>query len=173
MKKMIMLLIGITILGLAFFGVKETLAQEPTPPGSPANPTGQGPRGQGMRRLEQGKGFLKPYMATALISEFGLTKEELDALHEDGDETLWDYAQSIGLTWEAFHEKLEDARQSALEEAVLDGVISQEQADWMIDRMQHMRGRMDSPEQRPCEEGINKSRQSGRGRREGRGGGRW
>ncbi len=168
-----MLLIGITILGLAFFSVKETLAEEQTPPGSPANPTGRGPRGQGMRRFEEGDGLLKPYMISALSSEFGLTEEAFDALHESGDETLWDYAQSIGLTWEEFHNKLDKARQTALEEAVLDGVLSQEQADWMTERMQHMRGGMNSPQQGSCEDGSNKNRPSGRGRGADRGESRW
>jgi hypothetical protein len=173
MKKITLFVIGITILGLALFSVQETLAEEPTPPEPPANTTRRGFRGQGRSRFEEGDGFLEPYMISTLTSEFGLTEEEFKALHEGGDETLWDYAQSIGLTWEEFHDKLDNARKAALEEAVLDGVFSQEQAEWMIDRMHNMRGRNDRPEQGPCKENTFKDEQFGRGMWEGRGKGHW
>jgi len=82
----------------------------------------------------QQMGAIHDYMEAAIAAEFGLTEEELEARHAAG-ETMMDLASEQGLTIEDFTARMTAARASALEQAVADGVITQEQADWM---QQHM-----------------------------------
>jgi hypothetical protein len=73
-------------------------------------------------------------MFPALAEAFGLTTDELAAAHAAG-KTLWDIAQEQGKTFEQFQALMLEARTSAFEAMVSDGVLSQEQADWMLERM--------------------------------------
>ena len=82
----------------------------------------------------QQMGAIHGYMEAAIAAEFDLTEEELQERHAAG-ETLMDLAGELGMTVEEFTAKMTAARSSALEQAVADGVITQEQADWM---QQHM-----------------------------------
>lgn len=96
----------------------------------------QGMRGGGYGNAGgrgDGQGLLVSYMQSALAEAFGLTVDELQARNE-ADETLWDLAAEQGLTAEEFQAKMEGARASAIEQALADGVITQEQADWMQER---------------------------------------
>lgn len=51
-------------------------------------------------------------------------------------ETMGQIAEEAGLSAEDFSSLMFEARQAALEQAVADGVISEEQADWMIQRFE-------------------------------------
>ncbi len=98
----------------------------------------QGGRGGMMGAGQAGAyGPLHEYMEQAVAEEFGITVEEVEDLHDQG-KTMWDYAQEQGLTTEQFQEKMVAARTSALEQAVAAGVITQAQADWMLERMGQM-----------------------------------
>ncbi|MGW8251590.1 MAG: hypothetical protein ACWGO1_13170, partial [Anaerolineales bacterium] len=79
-----------------------------------------------------GYGPMHDSMISALAGAFNLTPEELEARHDAG-ETMWDIAQDLGLTQEQFQETMIQARTEALDQAVADGAISQEQADWMLE----------------------------------------
>lgn len=83
------------------------------------------------------EGPMHEYMISALAERFNLTPESLEARHEAG-ETMWDIAQDQGLTEEQFQDAMLQARSEAMNQAVADGVISQEQADWMLSRMNRM-----------------------------------
>ncbi len=172
MKKISLLMIGITVLGLALFSVSNALAQEPTPSPFSPNAVGRGPCGQVDGQRGGGEGFLKEYMPSALASEFGLTLEELDALHEEGI-TLWEYAQGEGISSEEFQDKMITSRQAALQEAVADGVLSQEQADWMLDRMNNFGAGNRQSKPGACLDGEFEGRGSGQGMQRGRGGRNW
>ncbi len=87
-------------------------------------PVGPGPKGFGAK----GAGPLQPYMEEAVASAFGLTTDELQAMKAEG-QTLWDYAAEQGLTVADFQSKMESARNAAIDAALADGAISQEQAD--------------------------------------------
>jgi hypothetical protein len=100
--------------------------------GARGNGFGQGMIGRGA--FGEGQGLLHDYMAPALADAFGLTVEELEALHDSG-ETLWGYTQEQGISQEEFFSLKQAAHTEALNQAVADGVISQEQADWMQDHM--------------------------------------
>jgi hypothetical protein len=93
---------------------------------------GHGPGGRGF--YAEGEGPLHDYMPPAMADAFGLTVEDLEALHESG-ETLWDYAQEQGISEDEFLALKEVARTEAINEAVADGVIAQEQADQMLEHM--------------------------------------
>jgi hypothetical protein len=77
-------------------------------------------------------------MHTAIAEALGLTVEELDAAHEDG-KTAWDIAEEQGISEEDFFSLMSAARSAALEQAVADGSITQEQADWMQSRWGEMK----------------------------------
>jgi hypothetical protein len=93
-------------------------------------------RGDGMRGgLAEGTGPLHTYIQNALAEAFGLTVDELQARHEGG-QTLADLAVEQGLTVEQFRDIMTQARAVALNQAVADGVLTQEQADWMLERIE-------------------------------------
>jgi hypothetical protein len=106
---------------------------------------GQGMMGGRWNRSAQGSattgeyGPIHEYMIAALAQAFNLTPEELEARHSAG-ETMWDIAAAQGITQEQFVETMLQARTTALSQAVDEGVMTQEQADWMLSRMNGMGG---------------------------------
>ena len=85
------------------------------------------------------KGAIHEYKLNAFSAVLGLTPEELNSRIENG-ETMWEVAQSLGLTEEQFREKRVEATQSAINQALADGKITQAQADWMLNRMNQAGG---------------------------------
>jgi hypothetical protein len=73
-------------------------------------------------------------MMDAFADALGLSVDTLEARLEAG-ETMADIAQSEGMSQEEFLTLMQDVRSAAIEQAVEDGLISQEQADWMLDHM--------------------------------------
>ena len=140
MKKTLVILavLGVAVLALGTAGY--VYAQSQTPPATPQGyAPGTGMPFQGMRparggfqgqMMDEDGNPLHDYMVTALADTFGLTPEELEAMHDSGT-TLWDYAAEQGYTIEEFQALMQEVRNTALEQAVTDGVITQEQADWM------------------------------------------
>lgn len=129
------------LLTLGFAGY--AYAQEPTPPAQSANPnwdsSQHGPGMMGGRGLRgaagnSGYGLLHEVMSTAMAEAFGMTNEEIQAIHDSG-KTLNEVAIEKGLTVEELQAKMLDARTAALNAAVTAGTITQEQADWMSQRM--------------------------------------
>ena len=139
MKKVLIFgaLAGILLLTLGAAGL--AYAQS----GTQQAPSGAGPvyghaygyGGHGMGIAQDGEtGPLHEYMTSALAEALGITPEELISRREAG-ETLWQISDSLGISSEDFSTLVADARAKALEQAVQDGVITQEQADWMSQRM--------------------------------------
>jgi uncharacterized protein YidB (DUF937 family) len=123
------ILAALAVAGFAF-------AQKPTPT-APFGPGMMGGRGSGMMgglRTEDGFGPMHETMQDALAAALGLTPEELEERYAAGD-TAWTIAQEKGLTQEEFIQLMSEARGKALEQLVADGVLTQEQADWMQARM--------------------------------------
>ncbi len=85
----------------------------------------QGPR--------DGDGRLHEYFLNALAEELGMSGEELEA-RLAGGETLLAIAREQGLDAEALRDLSLQARDKALEAAVADGVITEDQADWLRER---------------------------------------
>ncbi|MEW6568204.1 MAG: hypothetical protein AB1449_08590 [Chloroflexota bacterium] len=80
-------------------------------------------------------GKLHDYFLDALAEGLGLTREDLDARLADG-ESLVSIAEDQGLTADGIRDLWQEVKQKALDAAVADGVLTQEQADWLL---QHMR----------------------------------
>lgn len=98
---------------------------------------GMGGRFRGQTGADE-YGPMHEYMIKAMAKALGMTAEELEAAHDSG-KTMSDIAQEQGLTFEDFQAVMLEARTEAFNQMVLDGVISQEQADWMLN---HMNGGM-------------------------------
>jgi hypothetical protein len=69
-----------------------------------------------------------------LAQALGISVEELDAARAEG-KTLRDLIADSELDAETLREKLQEAHEAAIAQAVEDGVITQEQADDMADGM--------------------------------------
>ncbi|MFM8320370.1 MAG: hypothetical protein ACKOC5_05590 [Chloroflexota bacterium] len=97
-----------------------------------------GMRGGGMMGgygLNGEPGPMHEYMLAAMAEGLDMTPETLQA-ELDAGKTMWQVAEAKGLTQEAFTTLMLDARTAALAQAVEAGVITQAQADWMLQRMQ-------------------------------------
>lgn len=136
MKKNL-LVVGILVAILAALAVAGfAFAQQPTPP-TPFGPGMMGGKGGGMMggwQSEDGYGPMHEVMQDAIAEALGITHEELEERLAAGD-TAWTIAQEKGLTQEEFVQLMTDARSAALNQLVDDGVLTQEQADWMLSRM--------------------------------------
>ena len=75
-------------------------------------------------------GPLHDEMVNAYAEVFGVTPAQLNSDLKAG-KTIWQLGEEKGLTMQEFRTKLEEARLKALAKAVADGVITQQQADWM------------------------------------------
>lgn len=116
---------GVLALAMLTTGVAAAQGEQPT-----------GPKGPGTMG-----GVLHPYMVEAFADALGLEADELQARLEDG-ETLRAIAEAQGFEAEEFAALWQQARSAALEAAVADGVITQEQADRMLTRMERIRDRV-------------------------------
>jgi hypothetical protein len=128
MTKRSVLLAGLVAVVAALGGVGVAYAQTGTP---------AAPLAQGMAWQAGGIGLLHDYMVQAFADALGLRPDELEARLADG-ETMSAIALAEGLSLEEFQSLWAETREQALAAAVEDGVLTREQADWML---QHARGR--------------------------------
>lgn len=94
--------------------------------------------GKGFGRRGMGTpqdGLLADYIEPAIAEAFGLSVDELQARQEAG-ETLWDIGVEQGLTLEQFQTIMQEAHTNAINNALNDGVITQDQADLMLERLE-------------------------------------
>ncbi len=158
-KKILMVAIAmIAVLGLIGFAVFEVVqAQAPEPNGTPQpgyGPFGRGERGFGMRGMRggmgggmgagmgmNGEGWMHEEMIAAFAEKFDMTPADLEARLEKGDK-LWQVAEEKGMTTEEFFTLHQQVRSDLIDQAVKDGKITQEQADWMKTRMGNRADRM-------------------------------
>lgn len=87
----------------------------------------------------RGQGPVHTYFVNALAEALGLTPETVQDRIQAG-ETPWQIAASTGLNDEQVGAVLADAHSAALDQAVADGVITQDQADWMKQNMLYRLG---------------------------------
>ena len=139
MKKIVVVLV---VFAVALGAAGLVYAQAPTPQAPVyGSGYGYGMMGAGMRggRIGQsefagtGDGVLHDAMIAAFANELGLSVEDLEA-RLDAGETVADVAFAQGLTFEEFRALMIDARAQAVAQAVADGTLTQEQADWMSQR---------------------------------------
>jgi hypothetical protein len=129
-------IVGLVALSLGAAGLVYAQSQTPTP-GTPGN--GPGVMGWQAANGSPGSGVLHTYMVAALAQQLGLTTDELQS-RLAGGETAWQIAQSQGLSAEQVSSLIQSAHDTALQQAVAGGSLTQEQADWMDDHMQGMWG---------------------------------
>jgi hypothetical protein len=98
-----------------------------------------GMMGRGGFGVAQGKGLMHDYMVSAFAEAVDLTVEEVETRLQDG-ERMAEIALAQGITEDTLPDLLTQVRTSALNAAVADGVITQAQADFMLERMQNYQG---------------------------------
>ena len=124
----------LVVVSIAAVGIGVAVAQAPQPP-TPGGGQGFG-RGFGpMGFAGEGgaEGPMHEYMINALADALGMTPADFESRHDAG-ETAYQMASNLGVSAESIPALLSDARGKALEAAAADGVIPQEQAEWMKPR---------------------------------------
>lgn len=102
---------------------------------------GYGPRGMmGGRGLDaaRGEGPVHEYMLSAFAEVVDLTAQEVETRREAG-ETFKEIAIAQGIAEADLPDLLVQVRTAALNAAVADGLITQAQADFMLERMENRR----------------------------------
>ena len=135
MKKFVMAIVMVTVLGIAFLGTTGYVYAQTTTPQAPGFGPGMGGRGQrggGMMANGQ-EGFLHDEMVAAFASKLGISTTDLEARLDKG-ETMAQVAYSKGLTADQFTKLMTEARSQIVDQAVKDGKLTQQQADWMKQR---------------------------------------
>ena len=120
MKKTI-LIISIVVVALAVLGVGVAFAQ------------GQQPPFQGRGGM---MGGMHDYVEQALAAKLGLTEEQVEEQFAAG-KTMYQIALDNGIKQEDLAAFMSDVHKEAFANAVNAGVVTQAQADWMLQRMQN------------------------------------
>ena len=94
--------------------------------------------GMGAGNMNAGDGILHDYMIAAYAEELNIPVADLEARLDQG-ETMAQIAISTGLTIDQFRTLMVETRSQAIDQAVADGTLTQQQADWM---KQHGAGQM-------------------------------
>ena len=140
MKKWIIagsLVVALAVVAVfGWVGVAYAQSQQPPTPGQGYGYGGMMGGGYGMMG-NGGYGPMHQYMVDALATALNLTPEQLQTRIDNGD-TPYQIAQSQGLSQEQIQQVIEDAHDQALDQAVKDGALTQEQADWMDQHMESM-----------------------------------
>jgi len=121
MKKTILVTIFV-LMALAALGVGAVFAQGTQPPA------------QG-----SGYGWMHDYIEQALSAKLGLTEAQVEEQFDAG-KTHYQIALDNGVKQEDIISFMNDVHAEAFANAVKDGVVTQEQADWMLQRMQNRPG---------------------------------
>ena len=125
MKKTV-LIVALVVLALGVLGVGAAFAQGGQPPYGP------------MMLGGGGYGPVHDYVEQALAAKLGLTEEQVEDQLAAG-KPMYQIALDNGIQQEDLADFMNGVHQDAFAEAVKeDGVMTQEQADWMLQRMQNM-----------------------------------
>ena len=119
MKKSL-LIVTLLVIALGALGVGVVVAQEGQPP-------------YGQLGVADGAGLMHEYMQKAMAEAVGLSESVFEARHDAG-ETFYQIALAEGFSAEEIPALMQAARANAFDAAAKDGVITQEQADWMGSR---------------------------------------
>jgi hypothetical protein len=148
MKKTL-LVIGLTVLVLGAMGVGIAYAQGPRPPIF-------GMMGQ------SGHGWMHEYVQQAFASKLGLSEEQVQDQYARG-RTMYQIARDNGIAQEDLAIFMNEIHQEAFDKAVKDGLATQEQAGWMLERMQEMQQGEYGPGDCPMHSGQGDGMMSGSG----------
>lgn len=122
---------GIAVVAAALIGATAAFAQtpDPVPPPFPPN-RGAAMAGENVGLMVEYREIMHETIAEAL----GLSVEELDAALAEG-QTMWQIAQAQGVDLAEVQATMQAARAQMIAQALEDGVLTQEQATWMLSRM--------------------------------------
>ena len=138
MKKFLIVgaVLALAIVALGAAGLVYAQTQTPPTPTYPGyGPGMMGGRGGMMGGYQSGSfGPMHEYMVEAYAEAFGITVEELQE-RLVGGENMWQIALASGFSEEEIPGLMTVAHTQALNKAVEAGVLTGEQADWMIQRM--------------------------------------
>ncbi len=124
MKKQMIALV-LAVAALAVFTTGVVFAQAPQPAGAGS--------GYGMGRRGTADGPLHTYMVNALAKALGITPTDFEA-RRDAGQTAYQIALSLGISADKIPALIANARTEAINAALADKVITQQQADWMKSR---------------------------------------
>jgi hypothetical protein len=146
MKKALIIFAVVAAVAVTFGFAGSVYAQTTQPPVvqpgyGPGMMGGYGPRGGGMMGGARGAGtgFMHDEMVTTFAEKLGISVDDLNARLTAG-ERMYDIAAEKGMTIEDFTTLMTDVRAKALDNAVADGSLTQEQADFMKTRGAGMMG---------------------------------
>ncbi len=122
MKKTL-LVIGLVVLALGVFGAGVVFAQGNPPP------VGSGPMMTG-----GGYGVMHDYVEEALADKLGIAEADVESALASG-KTMYQIALDNGVAEADIPALLTEVHKTAFDKAVADGVITREQADFMLQRM--------------------------------------
>ncbi len=150
MKKTLLIAALLTLAVLAIGATGIAYAHSPYPGTPDGAPAPYGPMGgygmmggydmmggYGMYGMYGEEGPMHDAMIAAVAEALDLSPEEIEARHDAG-ETIWDIAAAQGLSDDDIRELMFTAHDSALEQAVAEGWLTAEQAEWMDSHMESM-----------------------------------
>ncbi len=120
------LIVGLVVVALVVLGVGVAFAQGSAPY------AGNGP-------IAQNGGWMHTYVEQALAAKLGLTEKQVEEQLTAG-KSMYQIALDNGIKQEAITEFMNQFHTDAFAKAVKDGVVTQEQADWMLQQMQSRGG---------------------------------
>ena len=124
----------VAALGTAGIANAQTPTQTPGTGNGAGLAAGRGPRdGMGAGSVAAGEGILHDYMIAAFAEKLNIPAADLEARLDQG-ETMAQIAASKNHTIEQFRTLMVEARSQAIDQAVEDGKLTQQQADWMKQR---------------------------------------
>jgi hypothetical protein len=148
MRKILWVAVGFIVAVLVFGVASFAYAHSQTPP-TPEYPYGPGMMSGGYGR-GHGRGYghgmmgwggeygpMHEAMIAALAETLDLTSEELEARHDAG-ESMWQIAESEGLSAAEIQDLMLSTHDKALQDAVANGQLTEEQAEWMDAHMEQM-----------------------------------
>lgn len=128
MKKTLWI-VAIVLLALGAFGVGTAVAQGGTPPYQPYGGPMMGGRGG-----YGGYGLMHDYVERSLADKLGLTEEQIETELAAG-KPMYQIALDNGIAQADLATFMADVHETAFDAAVTDGVVTQAQADFMLQRM--------------------------------------
>jgi len=131
MKKALLVSLILAV-GLFAVGTVHTVSASSLAPSNPVNDSLYGFGGRGGRMAGAGlqDGILHDKIVEVFASELGISVDEVNSRLAAG-ETMSEIALSEGLTLEEFDALMDKAMDTALDQAVTDGLLTQTQADSM------------------------------------------
>ncbi len=136
MKKALVLSLVLVVGVLALGSVNKVYASAGTPSNT-AQSANYGFGGRGGMMVGNDQGLLHDVMVEVAAENLGISVDDLNARLTNG-ETLYSIALAEGLTAEEANTLMLDARNQAIDQAVVNGDLTQEQADWMKTRSTQM-----------------------------------